>query len=95
MSGITELEFRGLCKSVSSEREAIVRHNPIGTPEETLLWMLLGVLISYLSLDAAETPCFPGSTSADVFRDAILQIVERKRTEEFDALPYLAEFANQ
>ena len=95
MAGITELEFSKLCASVSAEREAIVRHNPMRTPEETLLWMLLGVLISYLSLDAAETPCFPGNTDANVFRDAILQIVARKRTEEFDALPYLAEFTDQ
>ena len=95
MVGITEREFQALCDSVLAEREAILRHNPMGTPEETLLWMLLGVLISYLSLDASETPCFPGRTGSGAFRSAILQIVAQKRTEDFDARPYLEDFASR
>lgn len=88
---ISEEEFRRICRGVRADRRAICRHNPIGTPEETLLWMLLSVLISYLSLNELETPCFTGTPDAETYRKAILFILKDRRSTDFDAEKYLEE----
>lgn len=89
MTTITENEFAGICAGIRSDRESIVRHNPVGTNEETLLWMLLGILISYLSLSEVETPCFTGMPTAETYRQAIRFIVEPRRSSDFDVDSYL------
>ncbi len=90
MSKISEQEFARICEGIYEDRESIFRHNPIGTPEETLLWMLLSCLISYLSLSEIETPCFNGKPDAETYRNAILFILKDRKTENFDAAEYLA-----
>ena len=60
MTKISEKEFARLCEGIYEDREKIWKHNPIGAIDETLLWMLLSVLNSYLSLSEIETPCFTG-----------------------------------
>ena len=85
MTRITEQEFSRICRGIYEDRETILKHNPIGTREETLLWMLLGILISYLSLSEIETPCFTGMPSVETYRQAILFILKNRKTEEFDA----------
>jgi hypothetical protein len=87
MTAITEKEFEHICSQINEEREAIFRHNPIGTEEETLLWMLMSVLIGYLSLSEQETPCFPGAPTADTYRQAILFILQGRG--DFEAEKYL------
>jgi hypothetical protein len=51
--------------------------------------MLLSVLISYLSLDENEIPCFPNATNAETYRNAILFIVQARKTEDFAVEKYL------
>lgn len=89
MMKISEKEFAKICAGISEEREQIYRHNPIGTQEETLLWMLLSVLISYLSLEEKEIPCFPGSINAETYRTAILFVLKDRQNETFEAEKYL------
>ena len=89
MTRISEQEFSRICRGVFEDREIIIKHNPIGTPEETLLWMLLSILISYLSLSEIETPCFTGMPTAETYRQAILFILTDRKKEEFDAESYL------
>jgi hypothetical protein len=90
MTKISEAEFSRLCRGIQKDRETIYKHNPIGTEEETLLWMLLSILISYLSLSEIETPCFTGMPTAETYRQAILFILKDRKTEDFDAEKYLA-----
>ena len=71
ISRISESEFARIVTGVAEDRESIIKHNPIGTPEETLLWMLLSSLVVYLSLEEIETPCFPGKSDAKAYREAI------------------------
>jgi len=85
MTKISEQEFSHICSGISEDREIIIKHNPIGTREEILLWMLLSILISYLSLSEIETPCFTGMPTAETYRQAILFILKDRKTEEFDA----------
>lgn len=86
---ISEREFAKICREINDERDIICKHNPIGSEEETLLWMLMSVLISYLSLDSAEIPCLTGIPTAATYQHAILFILKDRRTNDFDPEPYL------
>ncbi len=92
MRRISEDEFARICAGITEDRESICRHNPIGMPEEILLWMLLGCLINYLSLSEIETPCFNGQPDAETYRNAILFVLKNRKAEEYDAETYLKEF---
>ncbi len=91
MTEISEREFARICIGIYKDREIIRQHNPVGTPEEILLWMLLSCLISYLSLTEIETPCFNGVPDAETYRNAILFILQNKAAENFNAEKYLDE----
>jgi hypothetical protein len=89
MAKISESEFERIVDGLIEDRESIIRHNPIGSREETLLWMLMSCLVSYLSLDDNETPCFTGRPDAQTYRTAINFILRDRTTCEFDATLYL------
>jgi hypothetical protein len=89
MTKISEAEFARICTGIYEDRTKIYLHNPIGTQEETLLWMLLSILISYLSLSEIETPCFNGIPTAETYRDAIHFILRDRKLNEFEIEKYL------
>ncbi|MDQ3179375.1 MAG: hypothetical protein M3Q33_02525 [Acidobacteriota bacterium] len=89
MTKITEREFAQICADIKKESELICKHNPIGTREEILLWMLLNCLVSYLSLSDIETPCFNGKPDAETYKNAILFIIENRKAHDFDVEKYL------
>ncbi len=89
MVKISEAEFARICRDLADDKEVIIKHNPIGTPEEILLWMLLSCLISYLSLTEIETPCFNGKPDANTYRDAILFVLRDRKDRDFYASRYL------
>lgn len=89
MNRITEQEFSKICSDLREDRDVIRRHNPIGTPDETMFWMLLSVLVSYLSLSDLETPCFNGPPTAETYRNAIMFVLKDRMFEPFDAESYL------
>ena len=95
MTKISEREFERICRGIYEDRETIRRHNPIGTPAETLLWMLQSCLISYLSLTEIETPCFTGMPTAETYRNAILFILKDRKLEDFGAETYLDELITE
>lgn len=89
MASISKAEFEKIVNGIVADRETIIKHNPIGTPEETLLWMLLSCLVTFLSLSEMETPCFTGMPDANTYREAILFILRDRKTEDFSAEKYL------
>ena len=89
MAKISERELARICEGIYRDREIICRHNPIGSKEETLLWMLLSCLVSYLSLSEIETPCFTGTPTAETYRQAILFVLKDRKTENFDTEKHL------
>lgn len=91
MTKISETELTYICLGIKEDREIIWKHNPIGTRTEILLWMLLSCLISYLSLAEIETPCFNGKPTAETYRNAILFVLENRRTTDFAVEKYLDE----
>lgn len=95
MAAISELQFKRLVDGILEDQEVIIRHNPIGSGEETLLWMLMSCLVSYLSLDDTETPCFTGRPDAEAYREAIRFILRGRVDGDFDAEPYLAKLTGE
>ncbi len=89
MTRITEAEFARIVDGIVQDRESIIKHNPIGTEEEILLWMLVSSLVSYLSLSEIETPCFSGRLDAQMYRNAISFVLRDRKTDGFDEVPYL------
>jgi hypothetical protein len=93
MTRISEQEFAGICAGIQNDADTIVKHNPVGTREEILLWMLLSCLISYLNLSEVETPCFPGKPTAQTYRDAVLFVLQNRRLDKFEPESYLNKLA--
>jgi hypothetical protein len=89
MTRISKAEFARICAGIYEDRESIIKHNPLGTREEILLWMLLSCLISYLSLTEMETPCFTGKPDAETYRQAILFVMKDRKIEDFAEQPYM------
>ncbi len=90
MRSLTQAELDRITAAIFEDRESIIRHNPIGTEKEVLLWMLLGCLVSYLSLSEIETPCFTAKPDADTYVDAIRYILRQRKTPDFDSEPYIS-----
>lgn len=90
MTRISEAEFARIVEGIKEDRESIIKHNPLGTDEEILLWMLLSCLSAYLSLSEIETPCFTGTPDAGTYRDAIAFVLRDRRSGDFEIDAYLA-----
>jgi len=89
MACISETRFAQICDGIREDRDLIIKHNPIGTDDEILLWMLLSVMISYLSLANSETPCFTGAPDANTYRNAILFVLNGRTENGFEPEPHI------
>ncbi len=86
---ITEAEFAKICSDLKKDADTVCKFNSVGTREETLLWMLLGILINYLSLSELEIPCFPSTPTAETYRQAILHVLASRKATPFEAEKYI------
>lgn len=84
MTKISEAEFARIVDGIIEDRETIIKHNPLGTREEILLWMLLSVLVSYLNLSEIESPCFTGIPDAETYKQAIVFVLNERKEADFD-----------
>lgn len=89
MTKISEAEFARIVVGLIEDRESIIKHNPIGTDDEILLWMLLACLTSYLNLEEKEMPCFAGKPDAETYRNALGFVLKNRVVEAFDIDSYL------
>ena len=89
MTTISESEFARICEGIRIDREKIIANNPIGTDTEVILWMLLGVLVSFLNLSELETPCFTGRPDEKTYRDAINFVLTNRKRADFDVDKYI------
>jgi len=89
MHRITEAELKQISAGILADREIIIKHNPIGTESEILLWMLMSCLVSYLSLTDSETPCFTGKPNAETYENAIRFILKHRKSEPFNEAEYI------
>lgn len=95
MACISETRFVEICDGIRDDRSGIIKHNPIGTDEEVLLWMLLSCLVTFLSLADEETPCFTGRPDAKTYRDAILFVLNGRCENGFDPQPHIDRMLDQ
>ena len=94
MTTITEAEFARICNGINEDRESIFKHNPIGTENGTVLWMLLSCLTVYLNLTDIDTPCFNGMPDAATYRNAIEFVLQDRRVDNFDVAEHLNQLTN-
>lgn len=87
MTTISQIEFQRICNGIAEDRETIIKHNPLGSDSEILLWMLLNCLNSYLSLTEQEIPCFTGIPDEATYLEAILFVLRGRKKEDFDEWP--------
>lgn len=95
MGTISEERFASIVDGIVADRDLIIEHNPIGTNDEVLLWMLMSCLVSYLSLDDVQTPCFTGRPDAETYRQAIRFMLKGRTDPDFDLEPHLAKLSQQ
>lgn len=95
MTRITKAELEKIIDGIVADRESIVRHNPIGTPDEILFWMLLSSLVVYLNLSDMETPCFTGRPDAGTYRTAIDFVLKDRLADEFDVSSLLDKLSTE
>ncbi len=94
MTTINEAEFLRILNGIIDDADLIHKHNPIGTRAETLLWMLMSCLVTYLSLSEQETPCFSGRPDATTYRDAIIFIIGPRQALPFEIGMHLDRLEN-
>ena len=94
MTAISETEFASITRQIYADREQIYQFNEHAPHREVLLWMLLACLINYLNLSEAEIPCFPGAPDAEVYRQAVLHVLQGRTKPVFEPAKYLNELLN-
>jgi hypothetical protein len=96
MSTISEPEFRKLCDDIYADRLLIYTYHPnASSPREALLWMLLGCLVSLLSVPILEQPSVYGGTSTDPYGDAVLELLLNRTEPSFDPRVHLLELSRR
>lgn len=95
MSTISEKDFKKLCDDIYADRFEIYEFNPNVSRREALLWMLLGCLVSLLSIPILEQPSVYGGSSADPYGDAIREVVLAHAQPGFDPGEYLLELSRK
>ncbi|MEA2175478.1 MAG: hypothetical protein QOD00_3070 [Blastocatellia bacterium] len=89
MSTISAEEFERLCLDIYADREQIYPFNPNASRREALLWMLLGCLVSLLSVPILDQPSVYGGSSPDPYADAICELLQPRMNPAFDPRIYL------
>ncbi len=88
---ISEEEFRRVCDDVYRDRFEIYRFRPDARPREALLWMLLGCLISLLSVSHDELSSLADPASDDPYGDAIFKLLHARTEPSFNPRPVVEE----
>jgi hypothetical protein len=93
MSTISEEEFGKLCEDIYADRFLTYSFNPNVSRREALLWMLLGCLVSLLSVPVLEQPSIYDGASEDPYADAVREVLKDRMEPRFDPQPYLLELS--
>lgn len=96
MSTISEAEFKRLCEDIYADRFLIYTYHPnAGSRREALLWMMLGCLVSLLSVPLLEQPSVYGGASADPYGEAVMEVLNGRMEPRFDPQAYLDELSRR
>jgi hypothetical protein len=92
---MTAEEFEKLCLDIYADRWQIYSFNPNASHREALLWMLLGCLVSLLSVPILDQPSVYGGSRADPYADAICELLQPRMNPAFDPRIYLNELTEK
>jgi hypothetical protein len=92
---ISEEEFGRLCDEVYRDRLEIYDFNPNVTKREAVLWMLLGCLISLLSVTDAELQSLLDSSGQDPYGESICTLLSARAAPPFDPQPFVEELSKR
>jgi hypothetical protein len=95
MSTISEHEFKKLCDDIYADRFQIYTYNPNVSRREALLWMLLGCLVTLLSVPILEQPGVYGGASDDPYGTAVCDVLKDRMEQDFDPQTYLDELSGR
>lgn len=86
---ISEGEFKRLCEEIYRDRSEVYSFRPDVQKSEALVWMLLGCLISLLSVNDAEVQALVDSSSKDLYGACVHALVQSRARPPFDSRPYV------
>lgn len=92
---ISEGEFKRVCDEIYKDRFEIYRFRPGTSRSEAILWMLLGCLISLLSVTDAELQALVDESTSNPYSDAICKLLQARAGKPFDARQYIEELAKR
>jgi hypothetical protein len=92
---MTAEEFEKLCRDIYADRRQIYSFNPNASHREALLWMLLGCLVSLLSVPILDQPGVYGGSSTDPYADAICELLQPRMNPAFEPRVYLDELTEK
>ncbi|MDX6692772.1 MAG: hypothetical protein QOF02_375 [Blastocatellia bacterium] len=95
MSFITEQEFIKLCDELYADRHQLYAFNPNIARREAVLWMLLGCLLSLLSIPDAEQSGLLNGASADPYAAAVSELLRTRMRPPFEPQVHLAELSKK
>jgi hypothetical protein len=96
MSTISEEQFKKLCDDIYADRFLIYTYHPnASSHREALLWMMLGCLVSLLSIPLLEQPSVYGGASSDPYGEAIIEVLNGRMEPGFDPQAHLGELSRK
>jgi hypothetical protein len=90
-STISEEEFRRLCEELYDDREQAYGFNPNAGRADALMWVLLGSLLSLLSVTEEEQSELFDAADADPYGEAVRRLLLKRARPHFDPAPRLAD----
>ena len=90
MDSITEAELQNLITDLIEDRDQIAMLNPDLSQRDSLLWMLLGMLVSLLNVPLSEQATVYDPAASDPYYSAVLQVLKDRANPQFDAAVLLS-----
>lgn len=84
-----------MCEEIYADRDSIFSYVPGLSRRDALLWMLLGCLVSLLSVPEDEQPCVHAGASEDPYGDAICGLLQRRAPTAFNPRPHLEKLSKR
>lgn len=88
-------ELKRVCDEIYRDRFEIYAFNPDASRGDALLWMLLGCLISLLSVDEEELQTLSDSSAQTSFADAACKLLEGRTEPPFDPRAIVEELSKR
>lgn len=93
METISKEEFQRLCDEIYRDRFEVYEFNPDLSRREAALWMLMGCLISLLSVTDEELQRLASSSGRETYGDLVCELVRKHAAPPFDPSTHLEKLA--